>query len=71
MTDKLKQIEADVVLIGRNAEKGTAHCLCLWECDMTPAQLMDMATTTAHEWNEADGGGSVSVQIHDYRPIVT
>ena len=64
----LKQIEADVVFIGTNENAGTVHIQPMWECDVKPADLLEMAAMFGLWCVEQDGCGYVRVEIHDFRP---
>ena len=64
---KLEQIEADVVLVGVNEALGRVHVQCFWKCDIPKDELFKWAARNGHYWNEQDGGGMVTVEIHDFR----
>lgn len=66
----LSQVEADVVFTGINKDNGTVHTACLWECQLHGHELYAVAARYGQEWNEQDGGGTVTVIITDFRAAV-
>lgn len=63
----LQQIEADVVLVGINHEEHTVYVRPLWECETPLEDLWEQAAMFGSWCAERDGGGTVQVEIHDFR----
>lgn len=63
----LTQIEADVVFVGINTINETVHIQPFWECNMPRKDMAQQAAILGLTWIEQDGGGTMTVQIHDFR----
>ena len=64
---QLEQIEADVVFVAVGFPTKTVYIQPLWECDIPPEKLPETAARFGLWANEQNGGGTVRVEIHDFR----
>lgn len=63
----LPQIEADVVIVMSNPDRGIHRVCPLWECDMSPGDIYALAMRESLTFAEQCGGGYVDTQVIDHR----